>query len=195
MVTRFKFSLVFIIALYSSNIMAAILGTQEAEQADLTLLKDETLVFQSIGMGIALSLAQCEGIDLCSITVDEDEIKELINALDKRINSLVLKQEEAEDPVEFDKVLTAYVNERDNYATHLEKLKSITSTLDEDLDLLEKAVETEPDFPVESARDEELLQYMEELEFFEDEDLEDDESADEWSDLPDLEEEPGDETP
>ena len=188
MMFRFKYSIVFAIVIYSSNIAAAILDSKEAEQADLNMLQNETIVFQSIGMGIALSIAQCEGVDLCSLTADEGEIKELINALDKRIESLTLKQEEAEDPVEFDKVLTAYINQRDNYSTQLEKLKTISSTLDKETGLLDDSIdlEGEPDFPVESARDEELKQYLNDIELFDDEDLEDDENADEWSELPAL---------
>lgn len=185
MLTRFKFCFFLIISIYGANLFAAILDKSEAEKADINLLKDETTVFQSIGMSIALSLAQCEGVDLCSLTVDEDEIKELINVLDARINSLTLKQEQAEDPVEFDKVLTAYINERDNYSTHLEKLKSLTSSLDEEGGLLDDSsqLQSEPDFPVDSAKNEELLQYLNDLEQFEEEDIEDDDT--EW-DLPEL---------
>lgn len=167
---------------------AAILNKDEAAQADLSTLQNESSVFQSIGMGIALSIAQCEGVDLCSFTVDVDEIQELINTLDARIDSLILRQEEAEDPVEFDKILTAYVSERDNYTTHLDKLKNITSTLDEEVDLLD-TLEPEQDFPVEAARDAELLEYVEdELSLFEDDELEDDEDLEDFPDLPALEE-------
>jgi len=170
----------------NANVAAVILTNEEVEQADLSLLTDETKVFQSIGMGIALSLAQCEGIDLCSLTVEESEIRELLKALDSRIGSLILKQEEAEDPAGIDNVLTAYMNERDSYNAHLEKLQSITSTLDTDSDLLEESDEIEADFPVESARNEELLDYINELEAFEDEELEDDEDLEDLPDLPEL---------
>ena len=177
--------------LASVNVSAAILDKEEAAQADLTMLQDETIEFQSIGMGIALSLAQCEGVDLCSLTVEESEIQELIYTLDARIDGLVLRQEEAEDPVGFDKVLTAYINERENYTTHLEKLKSIISTLDAEGDLLDDLLEptsAEPDFPVETARDEELLlDYLEDEEL-EDEELEDDEDLEGLPDLPESEE-------
>ncbi len=174
--------------LISTNLSAAILDKNEADQADLGLLQNETVLFQSIGLGIALSIAQCEGVDLCSLTVEEGEIQELINTLDQRIDSLVLKQEEAEDPVGFDKVLTAYISERDNYATHLEKLKNISSTLDDDSELLEESLESEAaDFPVDSAKNEELLDYLNDLEAFEDDELEDDEDLEDLPDLPELE--------
>jgi len=168
------------------NVAAVILTNEEVEQADLSSLTDETKVFQSIGMGIALSLAQCEGIDLCSLTVEESEIRELLKALESRIGSLILKQEEAEDPAGIDNVLTAYMNERDSYNAHLEKLQSITSTLDSDSELLQESDDLEVDFPVESARNEELNDYMNELEAFDDEELEDDEDLEDLPDLPEL---------
>ena len=168
------------------NVAAVILTNEEVEQADLSSLTDETKVFQSIGMGIALSLAQCEGIDLCSLTVEESEIRELLKALESRIGSLILKQEEAEDPAGIDNVLTAYMNERDSYNAHLEKLQSITSTLDSDSELLQESDDLEVDFPVESARNEELNDYMNELEAFDDEELEDDEDLEDLTDLPEL---------
>lgn len=187
MLSKIKKTACFLIILASVNLPAAILDKDEADKADLTILQDETVLFQSIGMGIALSIAQCEGVDLCSLPVEESELQELINTLDERIDSLVLKQEEAEDPIGFDKVLTAYINERESYTAHLDKLKSISSTLDDDGLLEESFGEEEADFPVESARNEELLDYMNDLEAFEDEDLEDDEDLEELPDLPELE--------
>jgi hypothetical protein len=190
MLNNIKNSACLFIVLISVNVSAAILDKGEVDKADLNLLQDETVVFQSIGMGIALSIAQCEGVDLCSLTVEEGEIQELINTLDARIEGLVLKQEEVEDPVGFGKVLTAYINERENYATHLEKLKNITSTLDVDSDLLDDSLELESeaaDFPVDSARNEELLDYLNELDAFDDEELKDDEDLEDLPDLPELE--------
>lgn len=187
MTTRLTIAYSIILTLFINvNAAAVILTSEEAEQADLSLLNNETKVFQSIGMGIALSLAQCEGIDLCSLTVEENEIRELLKALESRIGSLILKQEESEDPAAIDNVLTAYMNERDSYNAHLEKLQSITSTLDTDSDLLEEPDTFEADFPVESARDEELLDYLNELEAFEDDELEDDEDLDDLPDMPEL---------
>lgn len=184
----FKKCTYLLLVLISVSVSAAILDKEEADKADLNLLQDETVLFQSIGMGIALSIAQCEGVDLCSLTVEVSEIQELINTLDYRIDSLVSKQEEAEDPVGFDKVITAYISERENYATHLEKLKSITSTLDVESDLLDESLgREEADFPVDSARNEELLDYLNDLEAFEDDELEDDEDLDDLPDLPELE--------
>lgn len=184
LVMRYFFCL-FLLFVFSHSANATILTKSEMEQADLGQLNQEASIFQSISMGIALLLAQCEGIDLCILSVDEDEISELINALDLRINKLILQQEEAEDPEAVDNILTAYMNERDNFGAHLEKLKTLSSDLDENRGFLDDSLElqVEPDFPIETARDAELLEYVNDLEFFEDEELEDDES--EW-DVPDL---------
>ena len=173
--------------LFMMNSHAVILSKSEVEQADISLLQNESAVFQSIGMGIALSLAQCEGVDLCTVDVDVEEIEELLKALDVRINTLTLKQETAEDPAQFEQVLTTYVNTRDDYGAQLEKLKTIKSDLDAEEGFLDDTSALEPDFPVETARDMELREYLEEeLELFEDDELEDEES--EW-DLPELPEE------
>ncbi len=178
-----------IVILTSTNMYAAILDKDEVDKADLTILQNETVLFQSIGMGIALSIAQCDGVDLCSLTVEESEIQELIKTLDQRIDSLILKQEEAEDPVTFDKILTAYINERESYGSHLEKLKGMTSTLDVNTDLLDESEldDEASDFPVDSARNEELLDYLNDLDAFEDEELEDDEDLEDLPDIPELE--------
>ncbi len=178
-------SIVFMLITLNSH--AVILNKSEVEQADIGLLQNESAVFQSIGMGIALSLAQCEGVDLCTVDVDVEELEELLKALDVRINTLTLKQEEAEDPAQFEQVLATYVNTRDDYGAQLEKLKTIQSELDAEEGFLDDTTALEPDFPVETARDMELMQYVEEeLELFEEEELEDEES--EW-DLPELPEE------
>lgn len=188
MTLKLKFTFFITAALFfNANVSAVILNTEEVEQAELSLLQDETKVFQSIGMGIALSLAQCEGIDLCSLTVEENEIRALLKTLESRIGTLVLKQEESEDPAALNEVLTAYMDERDNYNVHLEKLIGITGTLDDELDLLDEAIAPETDFPVESARNEELLDYINELEAFEDDELEDDEDLEDLPELPELE--------
>jgi hypothetical protein len=55
----------------------------EAEQADKAALVAEANIFKSIGMGIALSLAQCEGLDQCQV-IDADEIEQLLGAFDQR---------------------------------------------------------------------------------------------------------------
>jgi len=166
------------------SVSAVILNKEAFEQADINSLQQESVLFQSIGMGIAISLAKCDGVELCELTVNEKELNELINALDKRIEVLTLKQEAVDNPDEFQQVLIAYVNTRDNFGQHMDKLKTIKSDLDiEDGFLNDSQLFESPDFPVESARNVELLEYVNDLELFKDEEITDDES--EW-DLPPL---------
>ena len=49
-----KIYVILITLFISVNVSAVILNKEEAEQADLTLLQDETKVFQSIGMGYCI---------------------------------------------------------------------------------------------------------------------------------------------
>ncbi len=177
-------TLIAIAALCLSPLLsAAILGKAELEQADMAMLQTDSATFTSIQRGIALSLAQCDGVDLCSLNVDEAEMEALISALDTRIDTLTLKQENVEDPDSFQAVLATYVDTRDDYNAQLEKLRELKSELDSDAGFLDEAL-PEPDFPVETARDAELLDYIEdELELFEDDELIDDDT--EW-DLPPL---------
>ena len=169
---------------------AAILDNEEAADAEISTLQKEAALFKTIGAGIALSLAQCEGIDLCTVNVEEVELKELIQVLSQRIDTLTLKQEEVIDPEEFQQVLTAYVDEFDSYSSHLEKLNAIKGAIYESEDSVTDEFQfeiEEADFPVESARIEELPTYVDELEAFEDEEIEDDEDLGDLSDLPEIE--------
>lgn len=97
----------------------------EAEQADKTALAAEANIFKSIGMGIALSLAQCEGQDQCQV-IDAGEIEQLLGALDVRINNLILRQGGGEG--EYTEVLTAYIDQREKYLKYQDKLKEIIGT-------------------------------------------------------------------
>ena len=167
-----------------------ILANDEANNADATTLVNEAGVFESIRMGIALAMAQCEGLAGCSPAVNEEELKQLIRALDTRIDNLTLRQEEVEDPEGFDEILALYVNERDNYAHFMEKLgtyskdiEAIGEEVEEELILEEEIVEEEL---IDEATSEEVVDLTEELQFFEDDlDL-----GDEEEDLESLDEEP-----
>ncbi len=166
----------------SMNVAAAILDKDEADNADFNALQDETTLFQSIGVGIALSIAQCELANSCSL-IEISEVETLLNTLELRIESLVLRQEEDADPA-INEVLTAYIDERDNYNVYLQKLESIINVLDSDSNLLDESTDLES---VESAMNDELLDYLNELEAFEDDELEDDEDLGDFPDLPELE--------
>jgi hypothetical protein len=155
-----------------------ILAEDEANDADAATLVNEAGVFESIRMGIALSMAQCEGLPDCSPAVNEEELKQLIQALDTRIDNLTLRQEEVEDPEGFDEILAIYVNERDNYAHFMEKLGTYTKDIEAVGDQLEIELIPEEELVpeeeiveeelVDKAASEEVIDITEELQFFED---------------------------
>ena len=154
-----------------------ILADDEANNADAAALADEASVFESIRMGIALSVAQCEGVELCSPSANEDELKRLIMTLDTRIDSLTLRQEEVEDPEGFNEILAIYVNERDNYDHLMEKLSTLSRESESaGIGAEEESVVSEDTFVEEETMDgivsEEAIDLEGELEFFEDKDLE-----------------------
>lgn len=100
-----------------------ILDNSEVELADAASLSAEAEVFKSIGLGISLSLASCADQQGCALNVDRDEIQHLLDTLDNRIDGLVVRQESGEE--DFTEVLTAYVNERENYQRFLDQLGEV----------------------------------------------------------------------
>ena len=115
-----------IVCLFTSAAAARILTGDEVSRADPTALTVEADLFKSIGMSIALSLAQCEGREACTPSVSEGELQSLIDALNERIDSLVERQEGGEDLAD---VLTAYVNQRENYLRYMEKLDILSEEI------------------------------------------------------------------
>jgi len=137
--SRFKFYFLrfciagFIFSLIQTAALARILTSDEVSQADTQALIAETDVFKAIGMGIALSLAQCEGIENCKPSVDQDELKQLLQALDNRIahiQNIVNNEEISEENL--NEILTAYVDERENYLRYLDQLGVVSPEIEEE---------------------------------------------------------------
>jgi len=101
-----------------------VLDTDEVINADINTLTEDTKVFNVIGMGIALSIAQCDGKDICDPTVDKNEIGQLIEALDRRIEGVVSRQQDSEE--DLSNIITAYVDTKENYTDYIERLNQIT---------------------------------------------------------------------
>jgi len=114
-----------------------ILDRLEVEQANTTAFAAEAEIFKSIGLSIALSIAQCQGQTDCEPVVDKTELDILINKLDDRIDRLVIKHQDGE--AEYADVLTAYVNQREDYLEYQRKLETIlpSPVLPEEQDLTE----------------------------------------------------------
>ncbi len=171
---------------------ARIMDDDEAKLADTSLLENEASMFKNIRMGIALSFAFCEDQASCSPSVDSNEVKRLISKLDNRINDLTLRQESVEDPVEYDQVLSLYVDERDNYSAILQRLGTVEEDIEdiaaeEEMDLSEPELEdtlAEETPVVEDEASEVVVEQVDEPDFFEDSDLdlEDDEDMEEFED-------------
>ena len=148
-----------------------VLDINEVANADITTLLDDAKMFDTIGMGIALSIALCEGKDGCDPTVNENEIGQLIEALDKRIEGVVSRQQNSEE--DLTSIITAYVDTKEKYADYMDRLSKISKI-------------PEPGLPQEEFAEEDIFADEEALtedEFsaFEDsaEDLEDDEAFEE----------------
>jgi len=101
-----------------------VLDKDKITNADINTLAEDTKVFNVIGMGIALSIAQCDGKDICDPTVDENEIGQLIEALDRRIEGVVSRQQDSEE--DLSNIITAYVDTKENYTDYIERLNQIT---------------------------------------------------------------------
>ena len=121
----------FLLSLVHTPLFARILTSEEVKQADTQALLVETGVFKSIGMGIALSLANCEGVEECNPSVDQEELKQLLEALDNRISHLqgIVESEEISEE-ELNQILTAYVDEREKYLNYLDQLGTISPVED-----------------------------------------------------------------
>ena len=117
--------------LVQTSSFARILTSDEVSQADTQALVAETDVFRAIGMGIALSLANCVGVEECNPAVDQEELKQLLDALDNRIahiQEIVGSEEISED--QLNEILTAYVDEREKYLRYLDQLGTISPVED-----------------------------------------------------------------
>ena len=102
-----------------------------------------------------------------------------------------MRQEEVEDPEGFDEILAIYVNERDTYAHYMEKLGTISEDIEAIGEQVEEELIPEEEFveeePVDEAASEEVVDITEELQFFEDDDLD---FGDDEEDLEALDDEP-----
>ena len=160
--------------IFSNPVLAAqpdVLDINKISDADITTLLEDTKVFDTIGMGIALSIAECAGKDICDPTVDEGEIGQLIEALDRRIEGVVSRQQDSEE--ELTPVITAYVDTKEKYADYLERLSKITRPEIPQEEFVEEDI-----FADEDAMTEDEYSAFDDFE----EDLEDDEGLDELED-------------
>ena len=108
------------------SVSTDVLDINEVTEADITTLLDDAKMFDTIGMSIALSIALCEGKVGCDPTVNEDEIGQLIEALDKRIEGVVTRQQNSEE--DLTSIITAYVDTKEKYADYMDRLSKLTKS-------------------------------------------------------------------
>ena len=117
-------SLVLVLFSASINASAQILNADYAAGADVLILKNEIDIFSTIQEGIKLSIAECELFDSCSANVNMEELNQIINTINTRINTLSLRYTDSEETALVD-VLIAYVDIRDEYNNLLEKISDM----------------------------------------------------------------------
>ena len=156
-----------------------VLDINEISNADISTLLEDTKTFNTIGMGIALSIAECHGKDICQPTVDEGELGQLIETLDQRIEGVVSRQQDNEE--ELTPIITAYVDTKEKYEDYLERLSEISRPVPE---LPQEEFVEEDLFTDEDALTEDEYSAFDDFE----EDLEDDEDLDEFEDEHDADE-------
>ena len=117
-----------------------ILDVDTVNAADEATLMAEADLFRTIGMGIALSVARCQGQGACNPAVNVNELQRLIEALERRIQGMTKRQEDSE--ADMAKIITAYADEKEKYSGYMQQLAAIprlNPPVDEYSDLFEDA--------------------------------------------------------
>ena len=102
-----------------------ILSENEVDPAAGNALAGELAVFESVGQGIALSLAVCDEAGNCDPMLSEDELAKLIETLDARIDQLTAVEETSATADNYDSLLNEYRQTRQEYALYMKELRDI----------------------------------------------------------------------
>jgi len=119
------------------NPASALIGLQEVAFIDVGLFEEELTLFGTIGRGIALSLAQCEEIEGCAPNVTEEELVELIEGLEGRIEELERRLVEESDPVErarLEELITGFTQELENFRDYQQQLAEFFEPAEEEFE-------------------------------------------------------------
>ena len=148
-----------------------ILSVEDSEAAAPESLMAEVAVFKGIREGMTLSIAVCELSDSCAPVASDDEIRQVISALDERIDGLSQRQQSSDEPALAD-ILIAYFDEREGFNSILEKVDSSedSSLFGEEIDESELFGEEEAD--IEETAETEAVDNIEKFDMFADEDEE-----------------------
>ena len=101
-----------------------ILDNDAAVNADVSTLRAEADVFETIRRGMMLTISECEVTSTCSLNVNSDEIHQLVSKLDARITAIAERHSESEE-AGLEEILLTYVDARDGYNEMLDKLATM----------------------------------------------------------------------
>jgi hypothetical protein len=148
-----------------------ILSIEDSEAAAPDSLMAEVAVFKGIREGMTLSIALCELSYSCAPVASDDEVRQLITALDQRIDGLSQRQQSSDEPALAD-ILIAYFDEREGFNSILEKIDTTedTSLFGKEID--ESELFGEEDADIEETAEKEAVDNVEEFDMFADEDEE-----------------------
>ncbi|MAS82827.1 MAG: hypothetical protein CMF45_09070 [Legionellales bacterium] len=134
---------------FSINPASALIGLETLAFIDVGLFEEELTLYGQIGMGIALSLAQCEEQEGCVPSVTEDELNTLIESLKARVIELERRLAEATDSnvrSELGELIGGFNKELKDFRDYRQELQEFFASEDEDEDFDEDEGFDDEDF-------------------------------------------------
>ena len=125
--------LLFALAFSAAN-AAGILTDEEAAEATPEALMEEVTVYKSIRQAMTLSLSVCESEAKCDSAATAEEVQQMINAIDERVDGLGARQEAAGNSAGLTDVIVAYADERGGLNRVMKKVDSMISPVVENID-------------------------------------------------------------
>ena len=113
---------------------AGILSDEEAAEASPEALMEEVAVFKSIRQAMTLSLSRCESEAMCDSAATAEEVQQMLNAIDARVDGLGARQEAAGNSAGLTDVIVAYADERGGLNRVMKKVDSMVSPVVENID-------------------------------------------------------------
>jgi hypothetical protein len=134
---------------FSINPASALIGLETLAFIDVGLFEEELTLYGQIGMGIALSLAQCEEQEGCVPSVTEDELNTMIESLKARVIELERRLAEATDSnvrSELGELIEGFNEELKEFRDYRQELQEFFASEEEDEDFDEDEGFDDEDF-------------------------------------------------
>ena len=144
---------------FSINPATALIGLETLAFVDVGLFEEELTLYGQIGNGIGLALAQCEEQEGCAPNVTEEELDNIISALEARVVELQRRLVDAaneDSRLELEKLIRGFSQELQNFLDYRKQLIEFLAAGEEE--------EEEADFEDEEEFDEDLDSLLEESE-------------------------------